>query len=172
MAVQADEFDDNDGELEEMDAKGLRGLLQRSERERRKLQDQVVAHEADRLIRDKGLDLVKPEDLKGVKPEELEAKAQALQDDRLRTAREVVRSRFERQGLAGDDLESALDDFFGGQAPQSQSEIDTETSAALGRARRLPVGAPAPRIDTEKLQGMDAIEAALAAGEQRRASKR
>lgn len=153
--------DDLDTELDQEDAKGLRGRLERAERENRKLKEQITVQTAQRLLADKGFDLVKPEELKGIDLKDLESKAEALQNERLDNARSVVRSRFMRQGLEGEDLEAAVDDFFGAPAPVTQEDRDFEEASAVARARQLPAGTSAPRIPAD-VHGFDAITAALA----------
>ena len=172
MAVQPNTVDaDDSDDLDELDGHGLRGRLERELREKRNLEAQIVSMKAKEILAENGFDLVKPEDLKGAKLEELESKAKALQDDRLNTARAVVRNRLERQGLEGDDLEAAVDEFFGGEAPKTREQFDDEDAAAGRRARTLPVGNPAPRGDPDRLHGFDAIAAGLQATSKPRSSR-
>src|SRR5262245_18834237 len=108
----------------------LREKLEAALAEVATLRTEVLEGRATKLIGDKGYKFVTPEDLRASSLDELEAKASALETEKVAAATTAVRSAFAAKGLAGDELEAAVQEVFG-EAP------DSARSGALDRIRSV-----------------------------------
>lgn len=136
------------------DGRGLRAKLEETLAENRTLRQQNVSLLAEKVITSKGFDLVKADDLKGVALDKVEAEAARLQAERADQLRSIAESRFKAQGLQGDQLTRAVDEFVAGTggAPATQQPVDAD---AYGRARGIGGGTPTPIVSGE---GMSAAQ--------------
>lgn len=136
----------------------LRAKLEESLEAQRALTERLSTYEAREYLEGKDdLSLVKPEDLKGVAAHERDAKAQSVQQERQTLQEELLRDALQRQGLEGDDLADALAELV---AEHTQHSEDAEKSRRMRSAGNVDAK-PAPRVDTSKLSGFDAIRAGV-----------
>lgn len=151
------DFDVDIDELAEKEGgKGLRQKLEAALQEGRRLQGVATSAEATRVIGEKGYDLVSADDLKGVALDEIEVKAAELQEQKSAARADVVKSILAGKGLAGDELDQAVEEFLGSPAPDEQGGFGNVIEAARAD------GKPAPAVDPTKLHGTAAIEYGLA----------
>lgn len=159
--VDLDELLDKATEGDAESGKGLRKQLKAVLAENRDLRKQVVASKAAELIRSKGYDLVETKDLPDdVSLDDVEAKLEALHKERTDILAKGIRAQYVRQGVEGEDLDAAVEEFLAGRATSTTREPETEQ---FERVRRLAgvAGDPVPAVNTERLHGPDAIRAAF-----------
>lgn len=144
--------------------KGLRKLLEEALKETGQLRSVAAGAEAQRVIGEKGYNLVKAEDLSGVAVDDIPTKAAELQEQRVTERTNVVRGVLAGKGLEGEELDAAVEDFLGGsdQAAQEDSPWGAVHESAAAD------GTPVPAVDPTKLHGVQAIEFALAQAERKR----
>ena len=122
----------------------------------------AVAERAHRIILEKGLNFVKVADLEGTPLDDVEAKALSLQADKVEPIRETLRT---TQGLEGEPLEVAVQEFLGGNATQELPEAGALSRVGeLGRVESQPT----PLVDASKLHGDKAMSHELARLEKKR----
>lgn len=108
----------------------LRRKLEEALSLNKELTAQVASFKATQVISDQGFDLVKPEDLQGVPLEEVEARAQALQEERVGVAQRFLS---ERLGVAADQVEGLL---AGDPAGREAFDRIRQTTAVTGEPVR------------------------------------
>lgn len=159
MAVNFEELDKIE---REEGGSGLRRKLEDALRQNAELTGKVALYEAGQLISEKGYTLVKPEDLSGVKPNELEAKAEALQQQREGERKSLVREMLAKKGYADAELDLAVDEWFAGEG----FEADGSDFAEITEADSLG-GRPVKRISPEQMSPLEKLEAGLSKGKRR-----
>src|SRR5690606_40552836 len=101
-------------DVERGDGGTLRRKLEEALAENRGVSEAGVTAKAEKVISEHGKRLVKTEDVKGVAPDEVEAKVKEIAERRLQERRDVIRDVLRaRDGLEGDELEAAVDEFLG-----------------------------------------------------------
>lgn len=152
MSIEFDEID----EIEEREGgKGLRRKLEETLTKLAKVNTEITTYRAEKIVREKGLNLVKAEELSGIPEGELVTRAEKLQTERLAERKQIAREMLEKRGLSGDELESELDSFL---EPAGVAVTDAfEGVNDVGRIQ----GDFSPTIDPGKLHGVAAIEYAL-----------
>lgn len=91
----------------------LRTKLEEAIEKNKDLEKQVTTSRAVEVIGENGYGLVEPGDLVGVPPEQVEAKAKELQEQRIGTRTEAIRSVLVERGLKDDELEATLEGVLG-----------------------------------------------------------
>lgn len=145
-------------EDDNLSPKDLRERLEETLRQNRELTEKLAVHEVKGVLEGKGFDLVKPEDLKGVPLQEVEAKAEAIQKDRLELQKQLTVDALTKLGVDPAEIEKLT-------AQQEQRDPEHEDGESLRRVRGLGRlgGEPAHGVDTTKLHGVSAIRAGLKA---------
>jgi len=134
--------------------KGLRKWAEAVQKETRSTMGELATLKADKVIQEHGYHLITAEDLTGVPLADLEAKAEALEGEKLESQRELARDMLTRKGLAGDDLDRAVDEFL---QPAPDDAKARERAAAAARAG----GVPTPMVNPQELHGIEAIRHGL-----------
>jgi len=143
-------YDDDDEESQQESGSELRKKLEQALKGNVALTEQLAQFQAEKLVQEKGLTLVKPDDLKGVELGKLEERATALQAERQQLQADLLRDAFARQGYEGDALERMVG--------------STESpAAALATARSMGRldGTPVPAVDPSNLDPIGKMEYAL-----------
>ncbi len=99
-----DEYGNEHADDEESGS-SLRRKLESTLAQNKELTEQVATFKATQVISDNGFDLVNPTDLTGVPLDELEARAKALQEERVEVAQRFLS---ERLGVAEDQVTALL----------------------------------------------------------------
>lgn len=99
-----DEYGNEHADDEESGS-SLRRKLESTLAQNKELTERVATFEAARVISDNGFDLVNPDELKGVALDELEARAKAMQEERVEVAQRFLS---ERLGVAEDQVSALL----------------------------------------------------------------
>jgi hypothetical protein len=156
------EFDQELDELERTQGgRGLRHKLEETLSEVSGLKGELATYKAAELLKGEGLSLVKPEDLAGVTdPKQMKAKAEAIQKDRIEAQRILAKDLFAKQGLEGDELETAVETLFA--SPSGQS-VDKDSFNRLTQTVKA-TGSPTPATNLNDLHGTDAIVYGLTHG--------
>ena len=152
-----DEYVEEPEAGEEESGGSLRRKLESEIAAKKELMNELAALKAKAVISEKGFDLVNPEDLKGVAPAEVEARAEALQQERLEVAQRYLGNVLGIQDVDGDVAE-ALKGLIGKDGKPS--------AEGLSRARELNSisGDPVSRRDPhEGATGPARIRAAFGA---------
>lgn len=127
MPITLTDDQGNELDLDKADGGTLRKKLEEALAENRRLSEAIVTAKAEKAISEHGKGLVKTEDLKGVAPDEVEAKVKEIAERRLQERRDVIRDVLQaRDGLEGDELEAAVDEFLGGGSGDQGGEVDAE----------------------------------------------
>jgi hypothetical protein len=135
----------------------LRQKLEAALAENQSLKVTLGTTKASQVIQEKGFTHVKPDDLKGVDLEHIEARAEAIQQERQKFLEESLKATFQAQGISDDEeLTARVQAVLGPQAAQEVAE-----AAAYGRVQSVVGGTPAPVVNTNQLHGREAIRAAL-----------
>ena len=143
MAVELVDDQGNPIDLEKASGSTLRTKLEEALAENRRLSERLVTLEAEKVIEAHGKGLVKPEDLKGVRPDQLEARVKELAEQRLEERKSVVREILEAQGLTGEELDAAVEDFLAGRGSTREAEPEPEDEGpSLGELSQLPGSRP------------------------------
>jgi hypothetical protein len=155
--------DTNDGGQGQPSGSQLRAQLETTISERDRYKAEVAQLKAEKVISTGGYELVSAEDLRGVEPENIEARAKALQDERAGIYRKGIESRFRQQGLTGEELDQAVEEFMTGQ-PEQNGVATSDEAAAYGRARNSGATgsqtAP-PLVDPNTLSPQQKLELAF-----------
>lgn len=144
--------------------RGLRARLEAALAELKESNQERASLKAQRVIEDHGLSLVSPEDLAGVSVDDLETRAQALQAEKLEAQKDLARSVFAKKGLAGDELEAAVDEFIAPVTEKDPTPAGADNLPDIMELAKVP-GIPSdPRIPTipEGASGVDFLRAAEA----------
>lgn len=159
-AEVVDEFDDQDGSK-------LRKQLEATLKENRELKTNVVRYRTKEVISEGKYSLVKPEDLEGIDVDKLEDRAKELQTQRFNQRESMAKEIFASQGYEDDDLDTAVKQFLGGEAPAPTQDPDAEKFErvrSLGNVNSQPLGRKTP----SDLTGLAALEHGLAQREKRK----
>jgi len=149
------DFDADLDDLEQREGgKGLRKWAEAVQKETRSTMNELATLKADKVIQTHGYRLITAEDLTGVPVGDLEAKAEALEAEKLESQRELARDMLTRKGLTGDDLDRAVDEFL---APAPDDDKARERAAAA----QMAGGIPTPLVNTQELHGVEAIRHGL-----------
>jgi hypothetical protein len=148
------------------DGRGLRAKLEETLGENKQLRTQMRGLLADKVITSKGFDLVTVNDLAGVDLDKIETEAARLQTERTEQYRTFAESRFKAQGLQGDALTKAVDEFVKGSPGQAGgAPVD---AGAYERARGVGGGTPTPQYSGEGLSASAKLRAGLEQASKRR----
>lgn len=145
------------------DAKGLRTKLEETIGQNKVLTQQVSALTAEKLISEKGFDLVPAEELAAGGLEDMEQRASQLQAEKEAQRRDMVRSVFAQRGLEGQDLEVEIDKFLSGSSDTSGGVSATD-QAAMESIRKTGSVAGEPvthRLSTEGMTPRQMLESAF-----------
>lgn len=150
MPITLTDDQGNDLDLDKADGGTLRRKLEEALAENRKLSEAVVTVKAEKAIGEHGKGLVKAEDLKGVAPDEVETKVKEIAEKRLQERRDVLRDVLRtRDGLEGDELEAAVEDFLdGGDSDEGSGDSEPDLTDLSGLGGDRPATKP-------KLPGLD-----------------
>lgn len=163
------EFDDEDIDETGGGGKGLRSQLERTIATNQVLTEELSSYKAKDFLAESGFSLVKPEDLKGVDASQFEEHAAKVHEDRRALQEDLLRDVLRKQGLAGDDLDDALEQMIAENVTPSTREAEaTQRARALGSAEATPI----PKVDVSKVHGFDAIAAGLDQNARKRARSR
>lgn len=146
---------------QESSGKGLRAQLESTIAERDRYRAEVAELRAREVLRSGNFSFVGADDLKGVDPDKVEERAKALQEERAKVFRQGIEARFRQQGLTGEELDRAVEQFLD---IQPSSEVSFDEQAAYSRARSAGAGAsptPPPLVNPEKMSAQEKIEHAL-----------
>ncbi len=108
----------------------LRTKLEEAITENKELAGQISTARATTAISEHGYSLVKPEDLVGVPPDQVEAKAKALQEQRIEARTEAVKSVLVERGLKDEELDAALEGVLGDSGKPVESKTDLDPNFA------------------------------------------
>lgn len=149
---------DDDNDLDNEDPKSLRGRLGAEAKARKTAEAELARYKVKDFLEEKGFDLVDPDQLLTVEPGKWAEHAEKLQDQRTKDAEKLLRKALGNVVEDADTLEDMVAEALGKRAAES------DTAAQVGRARELSrtQGEPVPPVDSRKLHGRDAIQAALA----------
>ena len=149
---------DFDADLDEIEARdggtGLRKFAEAAQKDWRKTQTELVTLKAEKLIQDNDYHLVTADDLLGVPLGDLETKAEAVEAEKLESQKTLARDMLARKGLAGTELDRAVEDLL--QPPQNTDQA-RERAAQASQAG----GVPTPLVDAGQLHGVEAIRHGL-----------
>lgn len=135
----------------------LRQKLEAALAENASLKTTLGVSMASQVIREKGFTHVKPDDLKGVDLEHIEARAEAIQQEKQKFLEESLKATFQAQGISDDEeLTQRVQAVLGPQAAQEVAE-----AAAYGRVQSVVGGTPAPVVNPNQVHGREAIRVAL-----------
>jgi acetyl-CoA acetyltransferase len=135
----------------------LRDQLEQALADVKRLKDENHRYKTTEVLTAKGFDLVQPEDLDGVKAEEIEARAKEIQDKRVQLQTDLLRKALEKQGFQGEQLDEMVTAFAGTKQSESEEADQVKRARQAGAAE----GTPAPKVDTQKLTGLEAIRAGI-----------
>ena len=149
---------DFDADLDEIEAReggtGLRKWAEAVQKETRSTMSELATLKAAKVIQEHGYHLITAEDLTGVPVADLEAKAEALEGEKLESQRELARDMLTRKGLTGDELDRAVDEFLVPAADDAKARERAAQAARTG-------GVPTPLVNPTELHGVDAIRHGL-----------
>lgn len=155
-------------DLDQMDGGALRKKLEESLATNKALAVSLAEMKAKDVVREKGYTLVKPEDLKGVSADQIEAKAEALHNERRGLQADLAKDLLRKQGVKDEELDQAVEDFLSGSAPVLKTDAD-QVAERLDAVRSIgqQSGTPVSQTPPSQLTGRAAIEHGL-----RQAAKR
>ena len=151
------------------DGRGLRAKLEETLGENKQLRSQNRQLLAEKVITSQGFDLVTVNDLAGVDLDKVESEAARLQAERTEQMRSFAEGRFKAQGLQGDALTRAVDEFVKGK-PGAQQSAPPVDAGAYERARGVGGGTPTPQIPGDGLTASQKLRAGLEQASKRRGS--
>lgn len=151
-------FEDDDDQFANEDASGLRKQLGKLGRQLKERDEKLAKYEARDLITSKGFTLVKPEEIVSVPEDEREAHAKKLHEEREGMQRDLLRTALKDRVEDEEALEELVNEVLGERAAKSDTAQHVERARELGHIDSKP----APLVDTRKLHGREAIEAAFA----------
>jgi hypothetical protein len=156
-------FEDDD-ELGDEDATGLRKQLGKLGKENKALSEKLARFELKDMLTSKGFDLVKPDELVGVDVDQREKRAEELQTERRGMQEELLRKALGPMVEDTDALEGMVNDLLGKRSEQS------EQAEQFGRAKELSglESLQNPIVDPRQLHTEDAITYALSQKSQRK----
>lgn len=128
----------------------LRTKLEEALEENKDLSKQISTARAITAIGEHGYSLVKPEDLGGVPPDQVEARAKELQEQRIESRTEAVKSVLVERGLKDEELKAALEGVLGDSGkPAEPKNLDPDFAgiATIGGTRPDNKGATPEMTD-------------------------
>lgn len=139
----------------------LRAKLEEALREKNQLAEENHSFKVGALLQEKNFDLVKAEDLKGVPLGEAEAKATAIQQERVNLQQELVSQFLKKSGVDETQIKEFVEGLHRSNESVSEAAQATDRARQLGRMDATPLP-PMGTIDQSQVHGLDAIRAGLA----------
>lgn len=162
---------DQQGQGQPEEASGLRKRLDEQAQETNRYKQMAAEAKATEVLGSGQFHLVEAADLKGLDPEKIEERAKEIQSERAGIFRKGIEAQFRNQGLTGDDLDQAVNEFLAQQERPSAAGGDEQDAYARVSSIGAGGGAPPPIVDVNKLNPEQKIEHGLRMNAARRKQK-